>query len=89
MRKMKITAQFEKDVKLAEKRGYEMQKLSVVIALLIREELLDTRYKDHPLKGNYMGARDCHIAPDWILIYSVDGNELILHRTGTHSDLFK
>jgi mRNA interferase YafQ len=89
MRKAKITAQFEKDVRRAEKRGYEMQKLSPVIALLVREEPFEARHKDHPLKGNYAGARDCHIGPDWLLIYVIEGNELILLRTGTHSDLFE
>jgi mRNA interferase YafQ len=89
MRKAKLTAQFEKDVKRVEKRGYEMRRLSVLIAALVREEMLDPRYKDHPLKGNYAGMRECHIAPDWLLIYQADKDTVFLTRTGSHADLFK
>lgn len=89
MRKSKITAQFQKDVKRVESRGYEMKKLSVVIAVLLNSEPLDQRHKDHPLKGNYAGTRECHVAPDWLLIYKADGEVLLLMRTGSHADLFK
>ncbi|OGR04015.1 MAG: hypothetical protein A2511_07055 [Deltaproteobacteria bacterium RIFOXYD12_FULL_50_9] len=68
MRKPKVTTQFEKDVKRMERRGCEMQKLSVIIAALLKGEPLDPRYKDHPLKGNYAGTRECHLEPDWLLI---------------------
>jgi mRNA interferase YafQ len=60
-----------------------------VIDLLLNESPLPETYNDHPLRGQYADSRDCHIEPDWILIYKVNGNELILHRTGSHADLFK
>jgi len=88
VRSTKVTVQFEKDVRRVAKRGYDLQKLSAVIAALTREESLE-RYKDHSLKGNYAGMRECHISPDWLLIYSIAGNVVFLIRTGTHSDLFK
>jgi mRNA interferase YafQ len=72
-----------------ERRGYEMQKLSVIIAALLKDEPLDPRCKDHPLKGNYAGTRECHLEPDWLLIYKTDEEILLLMRTGSHADLFK
>ena len=72
-----------------EKRGSEIKRLRAVIEKLVNEEELEARYKDHPLHGNYAGARDCHITPDWVLIYAIVENELRLIRTGTHADLFK
>ena len=72
-----------------EKRGNDLKKLRVLIEKLVNAEELETRYKDHPLQGEFAGARDCHISPDWILIYAVVENELRLIRTGTHADLFK
>ena len=86
----KPTARFSKDLKQIEKRGYNIALLTVVIKKLAAGELLDAKYNDHPLKGNYEGCRECHITPDWLLIYEIFGKELILYltRTGTHSDLF-
>ena len=72
-----------------EKRGGDVKKLRAVIEKLVNEEVLEARYKDHPLQGKYAEARDCHAGPDWILIYAVMENELRLIRTGTHADLFK
>lgn len=72
-----------------EKRGSDMNELRAVIEKLARAEELEARHKDHSLQGKFSNARDCHIAPDWILIYAVVGDELRLIRTGTHSDLFK
>jgi mRNA interferase YafQ len=89
MRSLRYSGQFKKDAKLMAKRGNEMRKLRAVIEKLINEDELETRYKDHPLHGIFESARDCHIAPDWVVIYAVVGNELRLIRTGTHSDLFK
>jgi len=89
MRKIAFTSQFEKDVKRAQKRGWEMQKLSVVILLLENGSLQDKAFKDHPLKGNYAGTRECHLPPDWLLVYQADEQQVILLRTGTHSDLFR
>jgi mRNA interferase YafQ len=81
-------AQFRRDVKLAQKRGKSMAKLREVILLLIEGRPLPPRYQDHPLGGDWKHHRDCHIEPDWLLIYKLDGNDLYLVRTGTHSDLF-
>jgi mRNA interferase YafQ len=83
------TSQFKKDVKLARKRGYKLEKLKGVLDLLIEGASLPPQYKDHPLRGNYQGSRDCHIEPDWILIYTLENNHVRFERTGTHSDLFK
>jgi mRNA interferase YafQ len=81
-------SQFRSDVKLVQKRGKDMTKLRDVILLLIEEKILPPHYKDHPLKGEWKHFRDCHIEPDWLLIYKIDGDDLHLVRTGTHSDLF-
>jgi len=89
MRLIRYSGQFKKDAKLMGKRGHEMKKLRLVIERLVNEEELEARFKDHPLQGEYAGARDCHISPDWIMIYAIVGNELRLIRTGAHSDLFK
>jgi len=83
------TSQFKRDVKLAGKRGRDLGKLKDILDLLINGAELPTRYRDHPLRGNYAGSRDCHIEPDWILIYTLDGNHVRFERTGTHSDLFR
>ena len=80
--------QFRRDVKLAQKRGKEMARLREVIQWLIEGRPLPTRCKDHPLGGDWKHFRDCHIEPDWLLIYKIDGDDLYLARTGTHSDLF-
>jgi mRNA interferase YafQ len=81
-------AQFRRDVKLAERRGKDMSKLRELILLLVEGDPLPPRYKDHPLGGNWKHHRDCHIEPDWLLLYKIDGADLYLVRTGTHSDLF-
>ena len=88
MRSPIIGGQFRRDVKLAEKRGKDMAKLREIILLLVEGTPLPPRYKDHPLVGNWKDCRDCHIDPDWLLIYRVDGDAVYLVRTGTHSDLF-
>lgn len=82
------SGQFKRDVRKAEKRGKDMGKLRALVLLLIEEKPLPERYRDHPLKGSWASFRDAHIEPDWLLIYRVDGDELQLARTGTHSDLF-
>ena len=89
MRIIRYLGQFKKDFKRMEKRGSEMKKLRVVIEKLVNEEELDARHRDHPLQGKFSGTRNCHISPDWVLIYAVVENELRLIRTGTHSDLFQ
>ena len=91
MRTFSRTTQFKKDVKLADRRGKDLEKLKAVLDLLIAGEELAAQYRDHPLRGNFAGSRDCHIEPDWLLIYTLteNGNHVRLERTGTHSDLFR
>lgn len=88
MRNPVIGSQFKRDVKRMEKRGKEMTKLRKVIQLLIEGSPLPPQYKDHPLTGDWKHFRDCHIEPDWLLIYKIDLDDLYLVQTGTHSDLF-
>lgn len=90
MLELVTTGQFRKDYKRLKKRGYDMSLLENTINLLLNEQSLDDRYRDHGLVGNYVGFRECHILPDWLLIYAADKEKLILtaSRTGTHSDLF-
>jgi mRNA interferase YafQ len=84
------TKQFEKDVKLARKRGKNLNKLHTVMQLLLGEEKLPHNYFDHNLTGNYIHRRECHVEPDWLLIYYKPNTvDIIFERTGTHSDLFK
>ncbi len=80
----------KKDFKKIKKRGYDISRLEKIVELLANEVPLPEQFKDHNLSGNYNGFRECHIAPDWLLIYQVNNNELVLvlSRTGSHSDLF-
>lgn len=84
------TSRFKKDLKIARKRGYDLSLIGTVVDTLAAGNTLPERYRDHSLSGNYSGCRECHITPDWLLIYEVSDGELILYltRTGTHSDLF-
>ena len=81
---------FKKDLKLVKKRGLKIDNLRNVVNTLAAEEKLDEKYRDHALTGDYRGFRECHVEPDWLLVYRVDQSELelFLFRTGTHSDLF-
>ncbi len=90
MYKIVSSNQFKKDLKLAKKRGLNLKPLSSVVNTLAEGKALDEKYRDHSLSGEYRGFRECHIEPDWLLIYRIDGKELelFLFRTGTHSDLF-
>ncbi|MCK5914688.1 MAG: type II toxin-antitoxin system YafQ family toxin [Deltaproteobacteria bacterium] len=81
--------QFDKDIKRLQKRGKPWGKIKTIIKILINEELLPERCRDHKLIGNYKGRRECHIEPDWLLIYKVEDPEITFERTGSHSDLFK
>jgi mRNA interferase YafQ len=83
-----LGAKFRRDVKLAQRRGKDMTKLRAMILLLVDGAPLPLRYKDHPLSGDWERHRDCHIEPDWLLLYKIDGDDLFLVRTGSHSDLF-
>ena len=82
--------QFRQDLKLAQKRGYDLDKIKTVITALANGETLEAKYRDRWLTGDYGGDRECHIQPDWLLVYQIDGNRLLLFlaRTGTHNDLF-
>lgn len=97
MLKIKYHSTFKKDYKRIVKRGYDTNKLTKVINLLVQEQELPPKYKDHNLKGNYKDVRECHkdvrechIDPDWLLVYQISEEKLILYliRTGTHSDIF-
>lgn len=88
MYEIRRTTQFKKDIKRVLKRGKELEQLLIVVQNLAEGEPLDAVYLDHPLKGQYQGKRDCHLEPDWILIYALEGEDLVLYRTGSHSDLF-
>ena len=86
-----MRSQFKKDYKrMLQQKGHTATQFNDVLELLIREQPLPEKYKDHKLKGEYLGYRECHIAPDWLLIYKIDAGALtlILTRTGTHADLF-
>lgn len=82
------SGRFKRDVKRADKRGKDMNKLKAALSLLIEQKPLPASYNDHPLRGDWKGWRDLHIEPDWLLLYRIEGNDLELARTGTHSDLF-
>lgn len=84
------TTKFQKDLKRVQRRGYDISLLTEIIKKLADGEPLPERNKDHFLSGDYIGCRECHITPDWLLIYEISDNALILYltRTGTHSDLF-
>jgi len=86
--KLSQTSQFKKDVKRQIRQGKDQNKLVAVVELLLSGVPLPPKSQDHPLKGTWKGRRDCHVEPDWILIYSRTEDELRLERTGTHSDLF-
>ncbi len=86
--KLIYTTQFRKDFKKIKKQQKKLSKLTDVIEKLLSHQKLEQKYKDHPLGGKLNNHRDCHIEPDWILIYRVTDDLLILERTGSHSDLF-
>lgn len=87
---VKFTGQFKRDLKLARKQGKDIDKLFDVINMIAEGEKLDEKYRDHSLSGDYAGCRECHVEPDWLLIYEVMDKilVLILYRVGTHSELF-
>jgi mRNA interferase YafQ len=88
MRIPEYSTRFHRDVKLAQKRGKSMVKLRKLIELLIEDQPLPPRYRDHPLRNEWSSYRDAHIEPDWVLIYRVQGDVVRFERTGTHADLF-
>ena len=88
MLKINSSGRFKRDLKTCQKRGYDLHLLEAVIDILRIPDQLPIQNKDHFLKGYYSGRKECHIAPDWLLIYEIYEDELYLDRTGTHSDLF-
>ena len=90
MYQIRPSNKFQKDLKRVQRRGYDMSFLTSVLKLLAAGDALPIKYRDHALAGNYEGCRECHITPDWLLIYEVTEDSLILYltRTGSHSDLF-
>lgn len=86
--KVSQTNQFAKDVKRQRKRGKDLAKLIGVVDLLIEGGILPANLRDHSLVGDWKGWRDCHVEPDWLLIYKRSSDELVLGRTGSHADLF-
>ena len=89
VRALKTTKQFKKDVNRLKKQRKNFDKLKIVLDAICEEHDLEIKYRDHKLTGNYVEARECHIEPDWLLIYEVDDDTVILRRTGSHSELFK
>ena len=88
MRDIRRDTQFKRDVNRARKRGKDIGKLKTVLRTLVCSQKLPPGNKDHPLKGTLKDCRECHIEPDWLLVYRIEGSELCLVRTGTHADLF-
>ena len=88
---VKFTNQFKKDFKLAKKQNKDLNKLFDVVNILAEGGILEAKYRDHDLSGKYKGPRECHIEPDWLLVYEIQNDVLvlILYRLGTHSELFK
>lgn len=89
MIKIRRTAQFKRDVELARRRGQDLGKLRHALDILIQGKGLASQYRDHVLVGQYRGTRECHLEPAWLLIYEVAEDEIVLIRTGSHSDLFR
>lgn len=89
MKRLSQTTQFSRDVRRMRKRGKDLSKLEGVVRLLAAGQRLPPKHRDHPLIGPWAPSRDCHVEPDWILIYTADSEMLRLERTGTHADLFK
>jgi mRNA interferase YafQ len=89
MRVITRSSAFKKDFKRLQKRGLDMKQLQEVIEALASGQPLEQRCQDHPLKGTFAGFRECHIAPDWLLVYKLTIDELGLARTGSHADLFE
>jgi mRNA interferase YafQ len=89
MRTIGRTSQFKRDVKQMQRQGKDLGKLKKVLESLVKDEKLSQKYRDHVLVGQYKGTRECHIEPDWLLIYELAESEVVLIRTGSHLDLFR
>lgn len=89
MKRIKLAHEFKRDMKKLKKRGKDLSKLDKVVQSLIKSKKLDSKYREHKLQGNYINKLECHLEPDWLLIYEIDDAYVTLYRTGSHSDLFK
>jgi mRNA interferase YafQ len=89
MRTIRRTSQFKQDVRQMQRQGKDLGKLKEVLESLVKGEKLSQEYRDHVLVGQYKGTRECHIEPDWLLIYELTESEVVFIRTGSHSDLFR
>lgn len=89
MKTISRTSQFKRDVKRMQRQGKDLEKLKEVLESLVKGERLASKYRDHVLVGQYKGTRECHIEPDWLLIYELAESQIVLIRTGAHSELFK
>jgi len=89
MKTIRRTSQFKRDVKRVQRQGKDLEKLKMVLEMLVKEGELAPKYRDHVLVGQYKGTRECHIEPDWLLLYERAESEIVLIRTGSHSDLFR
>lgn len=88
-RTIRRTTQFKRDIKRLLRSGKDIEKLLSIVEELAEGRKLPPEYHDHPLSGKYKNTRDCHLDPDWILIYAIEDDELVLYRTGSHSQLFR
>jgi mRNA interferase YafQ len=89
MKAIRRTSQFKRDVKRMQRQGREVEKLKRVLEALVKGEPMAAKHRDHVLVGQYKGTRECHMEPDWLLIYELAETEIMLIRTGSHSDLFR
>lgn len=89
MKAIRRSTRFRRDLKRSKRRGHDLNRLAAVIDVLAGDGTLPARYRDHALTGDWIGTRECHIAPDWLLIYELTDDKLVLQRTGTHADLFE
>jgi mRNA interferase YafQ len=88
MKTVRRTSQFKQDVKRMQRRSKDFAIFKEIVRNLIAEQALDPKYRDHALLGQYAGTRECHVEPDWLLVYELTQHEVVLIRTGTHTDLF-
>lgn len=89
MKRVRAVSQFKRDLKKVKKRGKDLMKLDTLLQTVRRGKKLNSKYREHKLHGNYNNKLECHIEPDWLLIYEVDKQYVTLYRTGSHADLFE
>ena len=87
--KIRVANEFKRDLKKVKKRGKDINRLNEIVKKICSNVKLEQKYRAHKLRGNYQDKMECHIEPDWLLIYEFDGQYVILYRTGSHSDLFE